>query len=40
MRESPMTLRAPRSAKTAEPNVTPFLDVLLVLFMYLCLTQQ
>ena len=43
MREPPMTLRAPRSAMTAEPNVTPFLDVLLVLlilFMYLCLNQQ
>ena len=43
MREPPMTLRAPRSAMNAEPNVTPFLDVLLVLlilFMYLCLNQQ
>ena len=31
------------SAMNAEPNVTPFLDVLLVLlilFMYLCLNQQ
>ena len=43
MREPPMTLRTPRSAMNAEPNVTPFLDVLLVLlilFMYLCLNQQ
>lgn len=43
MREPPMTLRRPRSAMNAEPNVTPFLDVLLVLlilFMYLCLNQQ
>jgi biopolymer transport protein ExbD len=43
MREQPRTLREHRSAMTAEPNVTPFLDVLLVLlilFMYLCLNQQ
>ena len=34
---------AVRSGTQAEPNVTPFLDVLLVLliiFMYLSLTQQ
>ena len=34
---------AVRSGMHAEPNVTPFLDVLLVLliiFMYLCLNQQ
>ena len=38
-----MTLREPRSAMQADPNITPFLDVLLVLlimFMYLCLNQQ
>ena len=43
MRETPATLRQPRSVMTADPNVTPFLDVLLVLlilFMYLCLNQQ
>jgi biopolymer transport protein ExbD len=42
MRESPM-IRESRSGLHAEPNVTPFLDVLLVLlilFMYLCLNQQ
>ena len=36
-------MREPRSPMHAEPNVTPFLDVLLVLlilFMYLCLNQQ
>ena len=38
-------MREPRhdGAMNAEPNVTPFLDVLLVLlilFMYLCLQQQ
>lgn len=34
---------APPTRMNAEPNVTPFLDVLLVLliiFMYLCLSQQ
>ena len=43
MRETRATLRQPRSVMTADPNVTPFLDVLLVLlilFMYLCLNQQ
>jgi biopolymer transport protein ExbD len=36
-------MQAPRLAMHAEPNVTPFLDVLLVLlilFMFLCLNQQ
>jgi biopolymer transport protein TolR len=36
-------MRPLRTTMTAEPNVTPFLDVLLVLlilFMYLCLNQQ
>src|SRR5215218_5441668 len=36
-------MQEPRRALTAEPNVTPFLDVLLVLlilFMFLCLNQQ
>jgi len=36
-------MRPPRTTMHAEPNVTPFLDVLLVLlilFMYLCLNQQ
>ena len=38
-----MPERRNTSAMNAEPNVTPFLDVLLVLlilFMYLCLQQQ
>lgn len=37
------TRPAIRSTMNAEPNVTPFLDVLLVLliiFMYICLNQQ
>ena len=37
------TRTAIRSGMNAEPNVTPFLDVLLVLliiFMYVCLNQQ
>jgi len=41
MRETAM--REMRTTMQAEPNVTPFLDVLLVLlilFMYLCLSQQ
>lgn len=36
-------MRETRPTMHAEPNVTPFLDVLLVLlilFMYLCLSQQ
>ena len=36
-------MRETRLTMHAEPNVTPFLDVLLVLlilFMYLCLSQQ
>jgi biopolymer transport protein ExbD len=36
-------MQEPRLAMHAEPNVTPFLDVLLVLlilFMFLCLNQQ
>ena len=36
-------MKAPRTVMHAEPNVTPFLDVLLVLliiFLYLCLNQQ
>ena len=36
-------MREPRLAMHAEPNVTPFLDVLLVLlilFMFICLNQQ
>src|SRR5262245_39270250 len=36
-------MRQPRTTMHAEPNVTPFLDVLLVLlilFMFLCLNQQ
>ena len=43
MRDTRAPLRQPRSVMTADPNVTPFLDVLLVLlilFMYLCLNQQ
>jgi biopolymer transport protein ExbD len=36
-------MQEPRRAMHAEPNVTPFLDVLLVLlilFMFICLNQQ
>ena len=36
-------MRAPQISMHAEPNVTPFLDVLLVLlilFMFICLNQQ
>lgn len=36
-------MQAPRLTMHAEPNVTPFLDVLLVLlilFMFICLNQQ
>lgn len=36
-------MREPQTAMNAEPNVTPFLDVmlvLLILFMYICLMQQ
>ena len=44
MREPRSDMRTTvRGAMHAEPNVTPFLDVLLVLliiFMYLCLNQQ
>jgi biopolymer transport protein ExbD len=41
MRDTPM--RPAPTSMQAEPNVTPFLDVLLVLlilFMFLCLNQQ
>ena len=43
MREPSMPVPQSRSQMNADPNVTPFLDVLLVLlilFMYLCLNQQ
>jgi biopolymer transport protein ExbD len=43
MREPPVTLPSQKTTMNADPNVTPFLDVLLVLlilFMYLCLNQQ
>ena len=43
MQERRMSLQPSRSGMNADPNVTPFLDVLLVLlilFMYLCLSQQ
>src|SRR5574338_1028358 len=43
MRNPPTPLRTPTTSLHGEPNVTPFLDVLLVLlilFMYLTLNQQ
>lgn len=43
MREPRPPMRVPSSTMHAEPNVTPFLDVLLVLlilFMFLTLNQQ
>ncbi|HUQ80868.1 MAG TPA: biopolymer transporter ExbD [Gemmatimonadaceae bacterium] len=42
-RSLPVSLPVPKSGMQSEMNVTPFLDVLLVLliiFMYLCLNQQ
>ena len=43
MRQAARSLPVPNRGMQAEMNVTPFLDVLLVLliiFMYLCLNQQ